>query len=166
VIAAEVDRIEALLGRPIAAHELEPPNAILVEMGRAVRAVDYLRELEAERRHARALAAWWNGPDAHDLLLTPTLPEPPWVLGLLDPARQDPFTILRGVGERVAFTNAWNDTGHPAISLPLFVDDRGLPIGVQLVAGPGREDVLLRVASQLEAAFPERFSRRPPSMRT
>ena len=52
------------------------------------------------------------------------------------------------------FTPAFNTTGQPAISLPLHVDDDGLPVGVQLVAAYGREDVLVRVAAQLEEAAP------------
>ena len=59
------------------------------------------------------------------------------------------------------FTAAFNSTGQPAISLPLHWNDDGLPIGVQLVAELGREDLLLRVAAQLEEAAPW-ADRRPP----
>jgi amidase len=54
----------------------------------------------------------------------------------------------------VPFTPPFNSSGQPAISLPVHWTSSGLPVGVQLVAGYGREDVLLRVASQLEAAQP------------
>jgi amidase len=57
-------------------------------------------------------------------------------------------------GEIVAFAQPFNVTGQPAISLPLHWTDDGLPVGVQLVAAPGREDVLLQVAGQLEQAQP------------
>ena len=56
----------------------------------------------------------------------------------------------------------FNITGQPAISLPVHQSADGLPIGVQLVAAPGREDVLIRVAAQLEAAVPW-ADRRPPT---
>ena len=54
----------------------------------------------------------------------------------------------------VPFTPAFNSSGQPAINLPLHWNRAGLPIGVQLVAAYGREDVLIRVAAQLEAAQP------------
>jgi amidase len=60
------------------------------------------------------------------------------------------------------FTTPFNITGQPAVSLPLHWNDAGLPIGVQLVAAYGREDVLLRLAAQLETAQPW-ANRHPPS---
>jgi amidase len=58
------------------------------------------------------------------------------------------------MGRLVAFTAPFDATGQPAISLPLHWNADGLPIGVQLVAAYGREDVLLRIAAQLEEARP------------
>ena len=53
-----------------------------------------------------------------------------------------------------SFTSKFNTTGQPAISLPLHQTPDGLPVGIQLVAAYGREDVLLRVSGQLEQARP------------
>ena len=64
-------------------------------------------------------------------------------------------------GRFVPFTPPFNASGQPAISLPLHWTADGLPIGIQLVAAYGREDVLLRVAAQLEQAAPGR-DRHPP----
>ncbi len=69
---------------------------------------------------------------------------------------------MRRAAEFVPFTPAFNTSGQPAINLPLRWSAEGLPIGVQLVAGYGREDVLIRVASQLEEAAPW-AGRRPPA---
>jgi amidase len=105
------------------------------------------------------MAGWWA--DGFDLLLTPTLVEPPPPLGDFDPTPEDPLRGFARGGVFVAFTIPFNVTGQPAISLPLHWSGDGLPIGVQLVAAYGREDVLIRVAAQLEAARPWR-DRRPP----
>ena len=64
-------------------------------------------------------------------------------------------------GRGSAFTRVFNATGQPALSLPLGWPDDGLPRGVQLVAAYGREDMLIRVGSQLEDAAPW-WDRRPP----
>jgi amidase len=61
---------------------------------------------------------------------------------------------MRRAGQFAAFTPPFNMSGQPAISLPLCRNVEGLPIGIQLVAAYGREDVLIRVAAQLESAQP------------
>ncbi len=104
----------------------------------------------------RRVCAWWLD-DGYDLLLTPTCAEPPPELGDLirpetDGARLLPFAI---------FTAPFNVSGQPAMSVPLHWTASGLPVGVQVVAAPNREDVLFRVAGQLEAAQPW-ADRRPP----
>jgi len=89
-----------------------------------------------------------------DLLLTPTLGEPPPPLGSFDDSGPDPMAAFERAFLCGCFTAAFNATGQPAISLPLHWSEDGLPIGVQLVAPLGREDLLLQVASQLERAAP------------
>jgi amidase len=95
---------------------------------------------------------WWE--EGWDLLVTPTIPEPPPPLGDFAAQPGNPFwPITRSVVE-VAYTIPFNMTGQPAISLPLHWTADGLPVGTQLVAAYGREDLLLRVAAQLERARP------------
>jgi amidase len=81
-------------------------------------------------------------------------------LGELAPTNPDPAVGAR-MGRLVTFCAPFDVTGQPAMSLPLHWNDDGLPIGVQLIAAYGREDVLLRVAAQLEQAAPW-AERRPP----
>jgi amidase len=96
------------------------------------------------------------------VLVTPTMGEPPACLGELAPDTDDVLGTLTRMGAYAMFTSPFNITGQPAISLPLHWSADGLPIGVQLVAAYGREDVLIRLASQLEQARPW-ADRRPPT---
>ena len=157
--AADLRVLEGLLGRPLAEGDLEPDNVFYGELGNSVSAADYLLTLSAQHVWCREMLSWWypaDGGVGHDLLLTPVLAAPPPPIGYLS----GPEGGLR-VRELLQFTAQFNVTGQPAISLPLYWTARGLPVGVQLVAGFGREDVLVRVAAQLEAAQPW-ASRRPP----
>ena len=139
-IARELDRWSERLGRPIAPSELEPWNALQAEVGAATSGVQYAKGIERAERYARGLAGWWA--EGHDLLLTPMLGEPPFLLGELGPS-VDPAAALGRLGRLTSFTMAFNVSGQPAISLPLHWNADGLPIGVQLVAAYGREDLLL-----------------------
>jgi amidase len=126
-------------------------------MGGQFRGVDYAGAIEDLQAWTRRVATWWED---HDVLVIPTSPEPPVRLGELAPTNTDP-AVGGHMARLVTFCSPFDVTGQPAISLPLHWNDDGLPIGVQLVAAYGREDVLLRVAAQLEDARPWR-DRRPP----
>jgi amidase len=106
---------------------------------------------------SRDIAQWW---ESFDLLLTPTLLEPPPALGILADT-EDPMKGYARTGLFASFTPFANQTGQPAISLPLHWNSQNIPVGVQFVAKYGREDRLLQVASQLEDAQPWR-GRKPP----
>ena len=99
---------------------------------------------------SRGVAQWW---ETHDLLVTPTSPELPVRLGELAPTNDDPGVMTRH-GTLTTFMIPFDVTGQPAISLPLHWSESGLPVGVQIAVGYAREDVLLRVAAQLEEAAP------------
>lgn len=149
--AADLDHWGELIGRPITEADVEPDTWAIAELGRGFTGPQFVAGLAGVREHARAIESWWD--DGWDLLLTPTIPEVPPLLGTMNGWR---------AGAIITFTMPFNMTGQPAISLPLHWSAEGLPVGVQLVAAYGREDVLLRVASQLEASVPW-SDRRPPT---
>ena len=98
------------------------------------------------------MQGWWA--QGWDLLLTPTLAEVPLALGTIHNDSENLMAPTVRSGQFVPFTPPFNTSGQPAISLPLHCSAEGLPVGVQLVAAYGREDVLIRIASQLEQAAP------------
>jgi len=152
VQAVTRDSLSALLGRPATSADMEAVNWAQAEYAAKSSAVDYAKSLAAAAMFRRALAQWWN--DGFDLLLTPTLSRIPFPIGAFVNDPSDPLKPSRLSAEWVRFTSQFNMSGQPAISLPLGRTATGLPVGVQLVAAYGREDVLLRVAAQLEAAAP------------
>ena len=160
IIAADTEAafraFEMLLGRPIGEDEIEPRNAAYRAAGKGLGAVAYLESRAWIGMWARRMARWWED---HDLLLTPTLGAPPPELGWFTEA--GPELEGRRVVSFIPYTPQFNMTGQPAVSLPLHWTPEGLPVGVQLVAAYGREDLLIRVASQLEQAAPW-AGHRPP----
>jgi amidase len=100
---------------------------------------------------ARRLVAFFAGYDA---LLLPSLGTRPLPIGTLDTMSPDWQGAFRTAATFSPFTAQWNLTGQPAISLPLFHGDDGLPLGIQIVGKPLGEDTLLQLGAQLEAAQP------------
>jgi amidase len=151
-IAWNLDYWSGKTGVEVTEEGVEGSTWALAEMGRSFSGPQYLGALEYQQRSARATAAWWE--QGFDLLLTPTMGEPPTPLGSFEPEPGDPASpIFRSI-PTAGFTALWNSTGQPAISLPLHWREDGLPIGIQLVAAYGREDLLISVAAQLEEAQP------------
>jgi len=149
----------AKTGRPIGSADVEPYTWALAEMGRTVSAVDYVAAGLWLQAFTRRVASWWT--EGFDLLLTPTLAEPPVRLGEMTATPDNPLRGFQRSTAFVIFTALFNVTGQPAISLPLYWNADQLPIGIQLVAAYGREDLLIRIAAQLEEARPW-AARRPP----
>jgi amidase len=137
------------LGREISPEEYEPTNSLFTALGRSISAPDYLESLLFFEGFRRRTIAFWS-EQGFDLLCSPVLAQPPARIGELT----DPVTGEAKVIETLQFTGQFNATGQPAASLPLHWTPEGLPIGVQLVADYGREDVLIRVCAQLEEACP------------
>ncbi|MEX2293032.1 MAG: amidase family protein [Acidimicrobiales bacterium] len=146
-------------GTQVTEADVEPLTWALAELGRSSAAPEWLWAREWLQLNSREVASWWS--EGFDLLLTPTIAEPPPPLGSFDSPADNPLHGLFRAAEIVPFTPPFNVSGQPAISLPLHWNAAGLPIGVQLVAAFGREDLLLRVAAQLETAQPW-SARRPP----
>ncbi|MFI0453783.1 amidase [Actinomadura sp. 6N118] len=116
-------------------------------------ALDMMAAIDAQHQVTRPVGLFFED---HDLLVTPTLGQLPALHGTLDynDPKYSARSWLRHIFEYGPFTAPFNVSGNPAISLPLGQSREGLPIGVQLVAAQGREDLLLRVAAQLEQAVP------------
>jgi amidase len=120
----------------------------------AVQAGMATAELQA---FAREIVVWAS---PYDAILTPALAQAPLAHGALDTSGPDAAATFRRSGQFTPFTAICNVTGQPAISLPLYARDDGLPLAVQLIGRPAGEGALLALAAQLEAALPW-SSRRP-----
>jgi amidase len=157
--ANDIVELEAILGRPVGEGDIERDNMALGAIGRSVTAQQYVAAMLDVHRWCRQVLAWWHPADGsrgYDILVTPTLAAPPPKIGYLS----EPGKGYR-MFELLQYTAQFNVTGQPAISLPLHMTTEGLPVGVQFVAAYGREDLLVRLAAQLEAAAPW-SGRRPP----
>jgi amidase len=147
------------LGRPPADDELEPLTRAYWELGRQVSAADYLLAIEECQRFTRGVAAWLAG---YDMWLTPTLSTPPARIGAITSTDDEPLRALEAGGPTVAYAGVVaNLTGNPAMSVPMWWNADGLPIGVHFLGRYGDEAGLFRLAGQLEAARPW-AGRRPP----
>ncbi len=156
--ALALEQIGALVGRKIGREDVELWTWNLAERGAQLSARQYLAAIGWIHAWARRIASWWA--NSFDLLLTPTIATPP-PLGTLVADREDPVAGWARLMDVIQFTPPYNATGQPAISLPLYWNAAGLPIGAHLVAAFGREDLLIRVASRLEQARLWQ-DRRPP----
>lgn len=175
-VAFELHILERSTGRVPRADAFEPATWFLGQLGRSLSGVELMKSREAAQRAGRVVAKFHS---QFDLFLCPTVTYLPARIGELDlgspelavfaALRRAPIkALLRKLLERIApelieltpNTQLFNQTGQPAISLPLEVSSQGLPLGIQLAAAMGREDLLIRVASQLEAAYPWK-DRRP-----
>ena len=149
-LAARLDGWIALTRREPAPDELEPATWELLAEGRRHSASEVEEARQRVVAGVRPIREWWAG--GFDLLLTPTTNGIPPAIGAfsrLDVAEQG-WQLAEAFG---LYTVPYSFTGQPAISLPATWAD-GMPMGIQLVADHGREDLLIRVASQLEQARP------------
>jgi amidase len=169
-VAGEVADLERWTGRAASSSQFEPATWFLIQIGRSLGAVEYLHARDVCQAAGRAMGAFHQ---RYDLLVTASAAHPPVRIGelALKPSERFGLGVLRAapVGavlrkvlgtladtnlERTPNTQLFNQTGQPAVSLPLHTTLHGLPIGVQLSAAMGGEALLVRIASQLEAAAP------------
>ena len=150
-LASVVDLIARLTGQTPSTDNLEGTTLGLYEAGKRVSASEYLQAKMMLNQLARTAAKFHR---TYDLWLTATLGAPPLKLGVLDMEERDPQKAFAPLVDYVPFTALQNVTGQPAINLPLFWNEAGLPIGVQFVAPFGDELTLLQLATKLEQAEP------------
>jgi amidase len=174
----EIDWAAGLAGRKARFSDFETGTGALALLGQAFSAGDYARALNYLMASARKVGGFF---EEYDILLTPTLAQPPVLTGSLQPTGAERFMVglvgrlhaawlLNALGvikplanktfDFMPYTPVFNVTGQPAMSVPLHWNEAGLPIGMQFVGRFGDEDTLFRLAGQLEGAQPW-FDRTP-----
>jgi amidase len=147
-----------LAGRPPTEDDVEALSWHLWERAIDQHSIDYLAATLRLQAATRAIIGFF---DDVDVVLTPALGERPLALGVLDATAPDAAATFFRSGAFTPFTAVANVTGQPAISLPLYHGEDGLPTGVQLFGRPADEGTLLALATQVEAANPWADRRAP-----
>lgn len=149
--AASINSAAALMGKTPGQDEFEPATWMLYQIGQGISASDYLCALDGLQSVSRAVARFM---ERYDAWLTPTLGSPPMPLGWLSSPPLDALEAQQRTAAFAAFTPLANVTGQPAMSVPLYWNEEGLPVGAHFAGRYGDEAALFRLASQLEAARP------------
>lgn len=169
-IAASIKRFADLMGHKPKFRDLERQTALVCHIGEHMSAADFAWASDVLERASRHMAEFFKD---YDVLMTPTMPGIPPVVGELAPDFVEqsmlellthvPFSsLLHKAIEHAAtrnfafypFTPIFNISGQPAMSVPLYWDKQGLPVGIQFAGRLGEEATLLQLASQLEKAQP------------
>lgn len=150
-IVLSVDTRLGLTGQALRDDDLEPVLRQGYEYGKSLPAAQYIGSVNRFHAIGRVLDGYMDGFDA---ILSPSLTQLPLKLGELSTAHGSFLDFRRKVATYGTFSAAFNASGQPAASLPLVWTDAGLPVGVQVVGRYGREDVVLALSAQLEAAQP------------
>lgn len=177
---ADIEDGETLVGRKATHRDFEPSTWALMLLGRQISSGEFARAVRLLQWFGRQVGHFF---EEYDVLLTPTLAMPPFKTGALQPKGFEAFALkllgslnagallnalagIEALAEQVfafiPFTPVFNVTGQPAMSVPLYWNAEGLPIGMQFVGRYGDEATLFRLAAQLEQARPW-FDRRPPA---
>ena len=158
-VRAALEARAGALGRELTAGDVERLTWARATEGHTARAADYARSIGVVHRTGRVVARFFT---RYDMLLSPTMCQPPYPLGVLDLMSDDVEAYTRAILGAIAFTSLFNSAGGPAMSVPLAWSRAGLPIGVQFAARFGDEEALFRLGAQLESAQPW-AARRPPA---
>jgi amidase len=150
-LAEEIPAMAASSGRIIGPDTVESCHRALMERGRKVSAVDLSRILNYRTSLGRTLGRFFS---EYDILLTPTLAEPPIELGVLDTDSDDVDAYLERMWRYCPFTPLANVCGIPSMSVPLSWTDAGLPVGIMFTNRFADEATLFRLAAQLEKVRP------------
>lgn len=167
-VAASIAALEDVLGRKVKFNDVEPATWLLGLLGKATSAGEFVTSLREWDKSAHIMEEFH---ETYDFYITPTTAFPPAKIGELNPGAAEEF-IMNAIGRagragllkkmgivdqlaekslmRTPFTQLANLTGQPAMSVPLHMTADGLPLGVQYIAAKGREDILLRLAGELE----------------
>ncbi|MBU9723342.1 MULTISPECIES: amidase family protein [Bacillaceae] len=167
-VSATLSSAESVLGRKISMSDVEPTTWLLRSLGKVTSAEEFVLSL---REWDKAAFVMESFHETYDLYITPTTAFPPAKIGELDPSGFEKVMVktigrlglsglLKKTGfvdelaekslMRTPFTQLANFTGQPAMSLPLYLSEEGLPCGVQVMAARGREDLLIEFAAGLE----------------
>jgi amidase len=147
-----------LRGREPTEDDVEPLTWAMWERAHATDAIAFLSADARNKALARKVVGFLH---AYDAVLTPALARPPVPIGEIHGRGPDPWGHYRRSGHFTPFTAIFNVTGLPAISLPLYETDDGLPLAIQLAGRPLDEGTLLSLATQLEGALPWAERRAP-----
>ena len=177
---ADIEEAEVLFGRKATSRDYEPATWAVGLLGTQITSAEFSRAIRLLQRGARQIGQFFED---YDVLLTPTLAMPPLVTGALQLEGAEAFatkllgslnagSLISALGgidaladqafEFIPYTPLFNVTGQPAMSVPLYWNDEGLPIGMHFVGRYADEATLFRLAGQLEQARPW-FDRIPPA---
>lgn len=137
------------LGRELNDSDIEPGTRMLMTMAEQISGDDYVAAVLANHQAGRAMGRFHQ---QYDVILTATVSREPVAIGFLNQPVED--GELNNVTKFMADTAIFNQTGQPAISLPLCWSQDNLPLGIMFAAAFGNDAVLLRLAGQLEKARP------------
>jgi amidase len=175
--AVQVDKLVQVYGSSEVKRKIELLNYAMYSIGKQMKTLDFVKARRKWREFGLIMDQLFS---KYDMLLTPTLGEPPILVGSLKPKKSDLFSmrlisswagniILKNrhrtvsimeevvqnmMKEQMPFTFIANITGQPAMSVPLHWTETGLPCGVQFITCLGEEAKLIRLAAQLERAQP------------